>query len=117
MKQNKRSHKRRGLKVTTLRKGGKNHKNWNFLANNPKLVGENGQDSPTTKFNHKTKEKRAEKSKKKIKRNEKPIFATKSGSKNTKETWGERPEKCTAALEGEESRKTILDKSKCNQSH
>ena len=63
MKQNKRSHKRRGLKVTTLKKGGKNHKNWNFLTNNPKSVRENGQDSPTTKFNRKTKEKRAEKAK------------------------------------------------------
>jgi len=80
MKQNRKGHKRRGLKVTTFRKGRKKSKNWNFLANNPKSVGENGQDSPTTKFNRKTKEKKAEKAKRKIKRNEKPIFTTKSGA-------------------------------------
>ena len=38
-------------------------------------------------------------------------------SKNAKETQRERPEKHTATLEGEESRKTILDKSEHNQSH
>ena len=30
---------------------------------------------------------------------EKPIFTAKSGSKNVKETWGERPEKCTATCD------------------
>ena len=116
MKQ-KESQKKRFESHHLKKKGGKNHKNWNFLANNPKSVRENGQDSPTTKFNRKTKEKRAEKAKERSRETKNRFSPQNPRSKNAKETRGERPEKRTAALEGEESRKTILDKSKRNQSH